>query len=189
MKCSNPFCLFCVRPPGSSTTWTHQCWPACPAPSCCSAWPTTWCPPSPPECLAPISGESSVIFASPLCRQVFLFCQSVLKASYITLASEMTSSFGLWLNWVVKEEDIYIIATFNRLPQEDETGCLSGFQDRSNSALTMSEAASYDFVSVSLILVFSASQKWWSNREGDLRWCNENSCVSEHNTCHGLTGR
>lgn len=154
MKCSNPFCLFCVRPPGSSTTWTHQCWPACPAPSCCSAWPTIWCPPSPPECLAPISGESSVIFSSPLCRQVFLFCQSVLKPSYTTQP------------------------------------CLSGFQDRSNSVLTMSDAASYDFVSVSLILFFfPASQKWWSNREGDLRWCNENSCVSEHNTCHGLTGR
>lgn len=188
MKCSNPFCLFCVRPPGSSTTWTHQCWPACPAPSCCSAWPTTWCPPSPPECLAPISGESSVMFASPLCRQVFLFCQSVLKASYITLASEMTSSFGLWLNWVVKEDDVYY-----RNVQQTSTGGWNWMLIRVSGSFQLSlnyERSSFIWLCFCVFdFFFPASQKWWSNREGDLRWCNENSCVSEHNTCHGLTGR
>lgn len=50
--------LLCLPPsPGWFTTWTLQCWLGSPAPSCCSAWPTTWCPPSHPESLALISGE------------------------------------------------------------------------------------------------------------------------------------
>ena len=52
--------LYVWSPSGWFTTWIHQCWQGFPAPSCWSAWQTTWCPLSPPESLAPTSGEIKV---------------------------------------------------------------------------------------------------------------------------------